>query len=218
MRRFHAVLLALALALPVAAAELPAPLASHYPDRDSQAQVRVAQLEEDTRFRQLQRQAKRGHLSSGGLAALACGYTLRGDVEQAKANLERARTYAGRRTAQLRHVLWSAGWSELNLGNYGAAADAWSESARLHGGQPFWLPYSMAVLAELDGQRDLAVRWYAAAVRSQARWGHAEGVARSTWHWQRKESSAMDRVFNAWQASEQGKTAAPATVLESEAG
>jgi len=99
-----------------------------------------------------------------------------------------------------------------------AAASAWSGSAHLHGGQPYWLPYSMAVLAELDGPRDLAIRWYAAAVRSQPRWGRSEGVARSTWYWQRKESEAMDRVFDAWRAHEEPKAAQLASSLKPEAG
>jgi tetratricopeptide (TPR) repeat protein len=183
--------------LPLSAAELPVPLASHYPDRDTQAQIRVPQLEDEARFKQLQRSARRGQLTPAGLAALGFGYSIRGDQANAGIALDAARAHAGRRTEVLRHVLWSAGWSYINLGDYESAAQAWTESAQLHGGQPFWLPYSMAVLAELDGQRDLAIRWYAAAVRSQPRWGSAEGVARSTWYWQRKESEAMDRVFHA---------------------
>lgn len=218
MRACLIALFALGFSISSTAAELPVPLASHYPDADQQARIRVPQLEDEARFKQLQRSARRGQLTPAGLAALAFGYSIRGDEANAGIALDAARSHAGRRPQVLRHVLWSAGWSYINLGDYESAAKAWSESAQLHGGQPYWLPYSMAVLAELDGQRDLAIRWYTAAVRSQPRWGSAEGVARSTWYWQRKESEAMDRVFHAWRAAEEAKAAQLAIPLQPEAG
>jgi tetratricopeptide (TPR) repeat protein len=218
MRSCLIALFVFGFAVSSSASELPVPVASHYPDADRQARIRVPQLEDEVRFKQLQRSARRGQLTPVGLAALAFGYSIRGDEANAGIALDAARSHAGRRTLVLRHVLWSAGWSYLNLGDYESAARAWTESAQLHGGQPFWLPYSMAVLAELDGQRELAIRWYAAAVRSQPRWGSAEGVARSTWYWQRKESEAMDRVFHAWRAAEEAKAAQGEGSMQPEAG
>lgn len=218
MRTFLIPVFAIAFSMTTTAAELPVPLASRYPDADHEAQIRVPQLEEETRFKQLQRSARRGKLTPAGLAALAFGYSIRGDAANAGSALDAARSHAGRRTGTLRHVLWSAGWSYINLGDYDSAARAWSESAELHGGQPYWLPYSMAVLAELDQQRELAVQWYDAAVRSQPRWGSAEGVAQSTSHWQRKESAAIERVFHAWRAAEQAKAALGEASLQPEEG
>lgn len=189
------------LASPALAAELRHPEPGAYVDADHQARVRVGQLEDQARFEALRRHALRGQLRADGLAALGYAYALRGEAEDARAMLALAREYAGQRSALLRHVLWSSGWAHLNLGDYEAAAEAWQASADLHGGRPFWLPYSMAVLAELRGERELAIQWYDAAARSQLRWSHAEGVARATYFWQRKESAAIDRVFHAWQAS-----------------
>lgn len=201
-------------ASPVRAAELRRPEPGAYIDADHRARVRVAQLEDRARFDALRRHALRGQLGADGLAALGYAYALRGEAADARATLALAREYAGQRRALLRHVLWSSGWAHLNLGDYEAAADAWQASADLHGGRPFWLPYSMAVLAELKGERELAIQWYDAATRSQLRWSHAEGVARATHFWQRKESAAIDRVFHAWQASKQLQT--PGLASESE--
>lgn len=204
MRMLACITLAFVLTLQTTvAAELPRPDASAYADSDAQARVRVAQLEDDRRFDALRRIAMRGQAGADGLVALGYAYALRGEEADARATLALAREYAGERGSLLRHVLWSSGWTYLNLGDYASAANAWQESAQLHGGRPFWLPYSMAVLAELDGQRALAIEWYEAATRSQPRWAHAEGVAQATHFWQPKETAALDRLFHAWQARKQ---------------
>lgn len=156
------------LASPALAAELRHPEPGTYVDADHQARERVAQLEDQARFDALRRHALRGQLRADGLAALGYAYALRGEAEDARAMLALAREYAGQRRDLLRHVLWSSGWAHLNLGDYDAAAEAWQASAELHGGRPFWLPYSMAVLAELRGERELAIQWYDAAARSQS--------------------------------------------------
>lgn len=195
-------LLAAMLLIPFAAAgasvELSRPFASHYTQPDPAARVRIPDLQDDQRFHELQRVASRVLVAPSMLSALGYGYALRGEEERALALMDQALDGAGSTGVTRRHILWSRGWSLINLGRYDDAARAWDEAAELHGGQPFWLPYSMALLAELRGERALAVSWYDAAARSSERWSHAEGVAQATWFWQPTEVAAMDRLFHAW--------------------
>ena len=192
----------LVVLLPGAALGSGFPLPQHerYTDQDRQARILVPGLQDDAVFNDLRRLASRGRTTAEGLSALAYAYALRGDSEASRSSLEQALEHAGKRKKARRHVLWSAGWTYLHLGDYPAAAQAWTESAELHGGRPQWLPYSMAVLAELDGRAEEAFAWYEAATRSQARWSRADEVERSTRHWNATERQALQRLFLAWQA------------------
>lgn len=196
------VLLAALLLAPFAAlgadVQLSRPFASHYTQPDPAARVLIPDLQDDARFHELEKVASRVLVAPSMLSALGYGYALRGEEERALELMDRALAAAGSTGITRRHILWSRGWGLLNLGRYDDAAQAWEESARLHGGQPFWLPYSMALLAELRGERELALAWYEAAARSNERWSHAEGVAQATWFWQPAEVAAMDRLFHAW--------------------
>lgn len=192
-----------------AASGFPRPQHQSYLDSDPQAFIHVPGLQDEARFKVLRRQAARGRTTVEGLAALAYAHSIRGNAAEARSTLSLALDYASQRRKLRQHVLWSAGWTHLHLGDYSAAAQAWVESAELHQGRPRWLAYSMAVLAELDGHRVEALEWYSAAARSQARWTDAEEIARTTGHWQPKEREALHGLFLAWQAEQ-----APALEIE----
>jgi Tfp pilus assembly protein PilF len=100
---------------------------------------------------------------------------------------------------QQRHVRWSYGWGLFNLGQSEAALEQWRQAAELHGGRPFWLPYTLAVGYWQSGEEDQALHWYTAAARSfPQRWGKAEGLARATAGWKAAEREAVDALFLRW--------------------
>lgn len=100
---------------------------------------------------------------------------------------------------QQRHVRWSYGWGLFNLGQSEAALEQWRRAAELHGGRPFWLPYTLAVGYWQAGEEDQALHWYEAAARSfPLRWGKAEGVARATAGWKAAEREVVDVLFLRW--------------------
>ncbi len=100
---------------------------------------------------------------------------------------------------QERHVRWSYGWGLFNLGQSQAALEQWQWAADLHGGRPFWLPYTLAVGHWQAGNEARALHWYDVAARSfPLRWGSAEGVARMTAGWKAAEREAVDALFLRW--------------------
>lgn len=82
-----------------------------------------------------------------------------------------------------RRVLWSWGWSLWIAEQPQAALRQWQLAEKQHGGHPFWVPYTYALVYWQLGQKELALAYYAAAVRSDARWGNAAGFAEKTGHW-----------------------------------
>lgn len=63
-------------------------------------------------------------------------------------------------------VLWSLGWMELHLGNFPAALASWQQAEALHGGQPYWVPYSKALALIGMGDNEAALAWWTVAQRS----------------------------------------------------
>jgi hypothetical protein len=111
-----------------------------------------------------------------------------------------AASYAGGRPDVMRHVYWSWGWARLALGDAREALVHWQNAARLHGGAPSWLPYSNAVALWRLGQRDLALAWFEAAVRSQPGLATREGVDALAATWQDDERRTLEEVADAYAA------------------
>lgn len=66
--------------------------------------------------------------------------SLRGHREGAEAGLAKVRAQYPNSVA----LHWSEGWIRLNLLDFEGALLAWQQAERLHGGQPFWVPYTKA--------------------------------------------------------------------------
>ena len=86
---------------------------------------------------------------------------------------DRAGAEAGMLAAKQRYpdsvgVHWSEGWIRLNLRDYEGALAAWSVAERLHGGQPFWVPYTKAIALAGLGDDEAALAWWRVAQRSHA--------------------------------------------------
>lgn len=123
---------------------------------------------------------------------------------------ERDFTHALRIAPDAEHTHWSYGWALLRLDRPACAVAQWQQAAALHGGRPFWLPYTLAIGYAAAGRTDLAVAWYAQAVASlPSRWGNATALAQSMRFWHASEQRLARMVFAAWQAA--GRPAPAAT-------
>jgi tetratricopeptide (TPR) repeat protein len=132
----------------------------------------------------------------------------RGEVDAAEADYARALQVAGDDALLRRHVLWSQGWSRFDAGNDASALAVWREAADLHGGQPFWWPYTAALAEWRLGRRNEAVALYDRAVRGMPVWGTEEGFIARTRYWPEHQFATATAVFQAWQARKAAAAAA----------
>jgi len=124
-----------------------------------------------------------------------------GQHDAAEADYSRALQLAGIDILLRRHVLWSQGWARFEAGRDEAALASWRESVALHGGRPYWFPYSAALAEWRLGRRDEAVALYAEAVRGMPEWGRESGLLRRTSHWPQHQFAVAGEVFQAWKAT-----------------
>lgn len=188
-----------------------APSAAFYRDEDEAAKAVQYTKSADPRdhnrvLAELSRAIKRDPRHVGLRAARGYEHALGGDGDAAEVDFATAAALAGGRRDVLRHVYWSWGWARFALDAPREALAHWQNAARLHGGAPAWLPYSNAIALWRLGQRDLALAWFDAAVRSQAALGTADGLAGFARHWKEKERRSLEEVFAAWSSRAQGAT------------
>lgn len=97
-----------------------------------------------------------------------------------------------------RRVLWSRGWAYLRAGRHDDAITLWQEAARLHGGYPFWLPYSLAGAYAAKGDLAQAATWFDAQVAADSTWGNEAGLDEHTSRWNKERQEWMRLAFGAW--------------------
>lgn len=122
-------------------------------------------------------------------------------VELAEADFARAMVVTADDPLARRAVLWSQGWALFNAGRNERALAAWAESERLHGGRPYWVPYSRALAEWRLGRQQAAVATWQQAVDGVPELGTKDGLLRRTAFWPRHQIETAKQVFHAWQAS-----------------
>ena len=106
---------------------------------------------------------------------------------------------AGSDEKKLRTVYWNYGWALFAGGEARGAISQWMQAERLHGGRPEWVPTTYAMGLWAAGEKDLALQFYRAAVRSfPRRWGVAAGVQEATRGWTPKQKLTIEQVYAAW--------------------
>jgi tetratricopeptide (TPR) repeat protein len=106
---------------------------------------------------------------------------------------------AGTDEKKLRTVYWNYGWALFAGGEARGAISQWMQAERLHGGRPEWVPTTYAMGLWAAGEKDLALQFYRAAVRSfPRRWGVAAGVQEATRGWTPKQKLTIEQVYAAW--------------------
>ncbi|RYZ72165.1 MAG: tetratricopeptide repeat protein [Lysobacteraceae bacterium] len=193
---------ALAAGLPVAPAAVPSssgPLPGLYADPDPAASALHAQPGQRAGFRQrLEATLRHNPRNSIALSHRAYLFAQAGDLERALRDYDAALQWAGDDPVYRRSVLWSRGWTRYNLGDTGLAMADWNQAGQMHGGRPYWLPYTLALGYWTLGEKALALQWFDAAVQSMPGWGQDAGFADKTRHWRPAQKAAMEGLFAAW--------------------
>ena len=122
----------------------------------------------------------------------------RGEADLAEADYALALTAAASDTAMRRHVLWSFGWARFEAGDDEGALAVWREAKALHGGRPYWFPYTAALAEWRLGRRDEAIALFDEAVRGMPVWGDRRGFAQRTIRWPRHQINVATEIFMAW--------------------
>lgn len=119
--------------------------------------------------------------------------SLRGDRAGAESGLAAAK----QRFPDSVGVHWSEGWMRLNLLDFEGALVAWQEAQRLHGGQPFWVPYSKAIALMGAGDGEAALAWWRVAQGALAPELDTAGAARNRFqHWRAAEKALLEQVID----------------------
>ncbi len=127
-------------------------------------------------------------------------YIRTGNNDEALRDFDQALKVADYGSLLHRQVLWAYGWALYDLGRFDAALKSWRLCVKLHGGHPFWAPYSYALVYWTAGEQQAAVAWYSTAVRSNAQWGTQDGVNERTAHWRPNQKVMQQATFEAWSA------------------
>ncbi|MEN1942022.1 tetratricopeptide repeat protein [Luteimonas sp. MJ246] len=96
---------------------------------------------------------------------------------------------------------WNHGWDLYRDGNFAAALEQWriAGAERLKG--PSWLPPTLALGLWQAGRHDEAVRWYAAAVRTEPRLWQSPDLARLLPDWTATDRALLAEVAAAWRVA-----------------
>jgi tetratricopeptide (TPR) repeat protein len=108
----------------------------------------------------------------------------------------------GTSSAPLRMSLhWNHGWDLYRAGDAAAAIEQWRLAGvdRLKG--PSWVPPTLALALWSLGNRDEALRWYAAAVRTEPGLWQSPDLARLLPDWREEDRARLAEVAAAWRAA-----------------
>jgi tetratricopeptide (TPR) repeat protein len=179
--------------------EVPPPAQAYF-DPDSSARMPIAVDLFDARaIRELNRRIAREPKQLGLYTARGHAYGFAGNRAAMEKDFEQAFALAGSDRAALRHVSWSQGWAYFGLGDARAALASFTSATQLHGGAPFWVPYTYAVaLWRLDRRQEALRYWDAAARSAPERWGNAKVVQRWTRRWPAGNQAEVVALFEAW--------------------
>lgn len=123
-----------------------------------------------------------------------------GHAQEGNRDFERALALAGPGTEAHRRTLWSWGWSLFQAGDPAQALEKWNASAAQAPRPPSWFPYTVALAHWKLDQRDDALAWFDAAVRSDPQWGDAQGRAERSSRWREAEKVVFAELVAAWEA------------------
>lgn len=181
---------------------LPSPQEFYF-DPDPAAQpVVVVEGEGNELINQLVRQRERGRKSLEATVQLASVAMGEGRVELGQTLYDEALQAASASSPQGRTVRWSYGWDLLRIGQGDAALAQWNAAAQALRGNASWVPPTFAMALWQLGRKDEAVKWYAAAVRTEpAQWSTAERHAALLPGWRESERAALAQVQQAWAAN-----------------
>lgn len=151
---------------------------------------------------ELVRAMERGRKPVEATAQLAHLAMDSGRLELGKSLYQQAIEKAQARTALGRSVRWNYAWDLFRKGEAEAALEHWRALTADSIGEPSWIPPTLALALWTQGRKDEAVRWYAAAVRTEPDlWSDPANFVQLLPAWQEQERSTLAQVQAAWQAA-----------------
>ncbi|WP_313342353.1 tetratricopeptide repeat protein [Stenotrophomonas sp.] len=150
---------------------------------------------------QLMKQRERGRKALEATVQLASVAYAQGRPELGRELYADAEKTAPASSAQGRMVRWNHGWDLFRQGDAEAALAQWHSAQSGMRGNPSWVPPTFALALWQLGRKDEAVKWYAAAVRTEPqRWSSSAGFAQQLPTWRDTERASLADVQQAWAA------------------
>lgn len=170
-----------------------------YVDDDLSASYHPTPPGDRARFRRMVNAAIQKNPRNGAaLSQRAYLFMESGDLVRARRDFDTALSVAEPGGPYERNALWSRGWASYELGDFATTFSDWQRAIALHGGEPFWAAYSMALLYWTTGQADLALQWYETTATGQPEWGTEEGMEHRIRRWAAPQQERMRALFAAW--------------------
>ncbi|WP_312253501.1 tetratricopeptide repeat protein [Stenotrophomonas sp.] len=194
--------LALGVANAWAAPALPAPQEFYFDTDAAAAPMVVAQGEGDELVAQLMKQRQRGRKvleANIQLASVAIGM---GRTELGEKLYRDALADTTPQSAAGRGVRWNYGWDLMRQGQPLGALEQWLSATSSQYTNPSWVPPTFALALWRAGQQQEAVKWYAAAVRTEpTQWSDSSRYAELLPGWRDDERASLAEVQQAWAAA-----------------
>lgn len=200
-RRLGAILLVL-LPFGLWAQEMPRPKEFYFEaDTEVVQQLQLYPGSDDATVERLLKARERGRRGEAALASAQLAHIAYASGRSETGGALYSEAIARADGSRMRDALhWNHGWDLYRSGDVAAALEKWriAGAERLKG--PSWLPPTLALgLWKLD-RRDEAVRWYAAAVRTEPRQWRAPDLEQLLPDWTAADRATLAEVAAAWQA------------------
>lgn len=193
------VLLVSSAAAAWAAPALPAPQEFYFDNDAAAAPIIVVSGAGEDLIAQLLKQRQRGRKSLEATAQLASVAIAQGRAEVGNQLYQEAMAEAPIQSILGRSVRWNYGWDLLRQGQALAALEQWQSVANNLRSNAAWIPPTYALALWRAGQQQEAVKWYAAAVRTEpTQWNDSSRYPQLLPAWRDDERASLAEVQEAW--------------------
>ena len=174
-----------------------------YFDEDmAAAPVTVVEGSDDAAVAALMKQRERGRKSVEATSQLARIAMAAGRTELGLQLHQQALAATTPGSLLGRSVRWNYAWDLFHHGDVEGALEQWKTVQQGGRGKQAWVPPTYALALWTQGKQAEAVRWYAAAVRTEPqRWGSADALPQLLPDWRSEDLAVLAQVQAAWQAA-----------------
>lgn len=185
----------------VSAQSMPTLQEFYFDDDAAAAAPVVVQADSGDLVDQLMKQRERGRKALEATVQLATVAYAQGRPELGRELYADAEKTAPATSAPGRMVRWNHGWDLFRQGDAEAALTQWHSAQQGMRGNASWVPPTYALALWTLGRKDEAVKWYAAAVRTEPqRWSSSDNFAQLLPGWRDSERATLAQVQQAWAA------------------
>lgn len=171
-----------------------------YFDSDSAAHpLALVPTEASDAVAQLMKLRERGRRSAEATSQLASIAMTQSRLELGKNLHQEALAATQANTLQGRAVRWNHAWDLYRAGEVQTALVAWAGVQATTRGNPGWAPPTYALGLWVLGRKEEAIRWYAAAVRTEPQlWNDPANFPKLLPYWRPQDIDTLTEVYTAW--------------------